>query len=335
MVDEIAFISRIPKLRSRSWLVLEPFSHLLWFTMIIVFIIVSYILYFISKWEINHNYNHKNISLSYRSIWLKLLAIIVNQHAHVVMKTTLKQRMILIGWIVGNMVLVIAYSTEYYTFLALPQYDDPLLTKNDLIKVTQKMDHYLFTLDGSIVMNLKNIESDDFKIIGANLAQNERFNVAQLEEGFDRIVQDSRFILIESRAAFKFLLKTYAQKAMLISNDILANDFLTVGFTRRSPIFDSFNSIISACSYFGFKQHWLNKLIILSETANIEEYSISSIQALTTKTTLAIDGLQINDLGSIFIIWSIGLSYSFLIFLLEIVMKFTTKSPGILDKMFE
>lgn len=261
MVDEIAFISRIPKLRSRSWLVLEPFSHLLWFTMIIVFIIVSYILYFISKWEINHNYNHKNISLSYRSIWLKLLAIIVNQRkyffidfcikksffsnsdAHVVMKTTLKQRMILIGWIVGNMVLVIAYSTEYYTFLALPQYDDPLLTKNDLIKVTQKMDHYLFTLDGSIVMNLKNIESDDFKIIGANLAQNERFNVAQLEEGFDKIVQDSRFILIESRAAFRFLLKTYAQKAMLISNDILANDFLTVGFTRRSPIFDSFNSM--------------------------------------------------------------------------------------------
>ena len=92
---------------------------------------------------------------------------------------------------------------------------------------------------------------------------------------------------------------------------------------------------ISACSYFGFKQHWLNKLIILSETANIEEYSISSIQALTTKTTLAIDGLQINDLGSIFIIWSIGLSYSFLIFLLEIVMKLTIISPGILDKMFE
>ena len=136
-----------------------------------------------------------------------------------------------------------SYSTKYYTFLALPQYDDPLLTKNDLIKVTQKMDHYLFTLDGSIVMNLKNIESDDFKIIGANLAQNERFNVAQLEEGFERIVQDSRFILIESKAAFKFLLKTYAQKAMLISNDILANDFLSVGFTRRSPIFDSFNSM--------------------------------------------------------------------------------------------
>lgn len=83
---------------------------------------------------------------------------------------------------------------------------------------------------------------------------------------------------------------------------------------------------IRTCSHYGLTQYWLNKLILFSETANVDEYSISSIGTAAIKTTLTTDGLKIYDLGSIFITWSIGLSYSFIILLGEIVMKFIVKS---------
>lgn len=75
IIDEVGFISRIPKLMTRDWIVIEPFTWTVWFMIIISFLIISIILYIIS----NHIFRASGENLPFRLIWSKLFAIVVNQ----------------------------------------------------------------------------------------------------------------------------------------------------------------------------------------------------------------------------------------------------------------
>lgn len=141
------------------------------------------------------------------------------------------------------MVLSILYSTQFYRFLALHQYDRPLRTNFDLIDAIEIGTHDTITLEQSIVLEYDVNDSDIFYVIGQNIQKNSKQNVPKLESGFDKLEQNSRYVLIESKTAFKYLIKNYAQKAMLMSEDNMAMDFLAIGFSKHSPLYPSFNRL--------------------------------------------------------------------------------------------
>ncbi|XP_046920384.2 glutamate receptor-like [Dermatophagoides farinae] len=329
IIEEVGFISRIPKLMTRDWIVIEPFTWTVWFMIIISFLIISIILYIIS----NHIFRASGENLPFRLIWSKLFAIVVNQQAHVLRTRMNKNRLIFICWIFGNMVLSILYSTQFYRFLALHQYDRPLRTNFDLIDAIEIGTHDTITLEQSIVLEYGVNDSDIFYVIGQNIQKNSKQNVPKLESGFDKLEQNSRYVLIESKTAFKYLIKNYAQKAMLMSEDNMAMDFLAIGFSKHSPLYPSFNRLIKIFTQNGFIQHWIDEVIKKTKTANPAEYSTSMMGA--PKTTIDTDGLDINDIKSILIIWSIGLSSSTIILLNEIIAKiiYLTKKKKMKMKM--
>ena len=140
------------------------------------------------------------------------------------------------------MIINILYSTQFYTFLALNQYDRPLLTNIDLIDAIKTGERKSITLNHSIVLEY-NINNDSFSDIIKDIRKNSDENVPVLEYGFDKMENDSSYVLIESKTAFQYLIKTYSQKAMLMNQDNMANDYLGIGFSKRSPIFLSFNRL--------------------------------------------------------------------------------------------
>ena len=76
LIDEVGFISRIPKLKTREWLVIEPFTWPVWLMIMISFFFISIIVYLISN---RMFLNGNNESSPFHLIWLKLFATLVDQ----------------------------------------------------------------------------------------------------------------------------------------------------------------------------------------------------------------------------------------------------------------
>lgn len=72
LIDTVGFITRIPKLMSREWIVIEPFEWPVWLMIIITFFLITIILHLISKQTIHDN-NGEMLN------WIKLFAILVDQ----------------------------------------------------------------------------------------------------------------------------------------------------------------------------------------------------------------------------------------------------------------
>ncbi|OTF79844.1 hypothetical protein BLA29_005529 [Euroglyphus maynei] len=226
------------------------------------------------------------------------------------------------------MILSKFYSTQFYRFLALQQYVRPLKTNTDLIDAIESGTHETITLQHSIVLDYYHDNDDSFSAIFENIEKNAAENVPILEQGFDKLENDSRYVLLESKTAFKYLIKNYAQKAMLISDDNMGNDYLAIAFSKHSPLFHSFNHLyvylpIRIFIRNGFIQYWINEVIQSQHTANHDEYSLSLIGI--PKTTIDTDGLDMDAIKSIFIVLSIGLIISYLTLIFEIGNKFIYK----------
>lgn len=77
-VDEMTFVSQLPGLASRVWILLEPFSWLLWIANFISYFAVIGTLYLLYRFYLK-GYQNSSGRTSFRFIAMKVFSVLVNQ----------------------------------------------------------------------------------------------------------------------------------------------------------------------------------------------------------------------------------------------------------------
>ena len=143
-MDEITFASLSPRLASRDLLLASPYDPAVWFLVSFWYLLISVLMYRFSRKSVPQN--QENSCKSFSLILFALFSICIQkpiQHIWRVRSTGI--RVILCVWMACGLILSIGYCTKLYSILAVPRYEDPIDTVEQLVQGATVDSHFVMT----------------------------------------------------------------------------------------------------------------------------------------------------------------------------------------------
>lgn len=136
-------------------------------------------------------------------------------------------------------------------------------------------------------------------------------NFDRIESGFEAVQKDPRLIFIDSRIGFQYLQLTKQGRRVpiLIGKDNVVIRIVSTAFPKRSSLYSPINFIIQSLTETGFGKYFTDQVFCSYKARKMN------------KSKQEIPILKLNNLISIFILWSIGILLSFIIFIVELIIS--------------
>ncbi|KAJ6221970.1 hypothetical protein RDWZM_000515 [Blomia tropicalis] len=235
LLNEITFLSQSPGLRDRTWIVSQPFSRYLWYTIIGSLFLLSTIVYGIRRTII------KCQTQSYTTIMMYIYAISLQKSTNLIKKDKRSSLRIIYGvWMFTTLILSNSYGSSFYSILTIPEYDLPIDTAMDIYDISLNHRKTLIVRERSASwwqFVHSNPSNQIYYQIGKHLNQSKIRMKTFLKEFMPKLnVPNSPYVVIANRIVLEIHRIQFATRNLHIGNDNIGLDFMGYIMHRRSPL---------------------------------------------------------------------------------------------------
>ncbi|GBM87774.1 Glutamate receptor ionotropic, delta-1 [Araneus ventricosus] len=288
------FVTRMPEIIKSAFSFLYPFDLATWMAILLTLGLVAISF---AKFQ-NQNY----------SVFEIIFRLIANFSKQISMPEdrSLKYKIVLLNWLLFATVISLSYSATLLSFLVQPLRDATIRTFTDASKAVQRGTHTATIYDFSLPF-LLNSEDDDLKVLGRIVAGHKWFEDISLRESGSQF--RSRSIHAVNRNTARLLFGN--RNDLHIAEDTLYVTPMAFAYGRKFCCPSKLNSILLRLSGAGLYDKILqeNSLKMFLETSR-------KSQSLVTKSAL-----YMTDLLGVFMLFGIGMVFSFGVFLGEVVFR--------------
>ena len=181
------FVTQMPEYKPEVQGIFRTFSLPLWISILLIFITLS-LLYYIS---FKSNYSLDKISLHTFAVLLRQSSILK--------PSTMAERLLIYSWVVGSMLICLAYDSVFLSFLAFP----PIFPIKDVSQLAESVingDYHCITPSQSSYNYLLTISKEEnLRVIGKDIQTNKlRSNQIWIDFLHGNLSQNLAFIVHES-----------------------------------------------------------------------------------------------------------------------------------------
>lgn len=226
-------------------------------------------------------------------------------------------------WLLGCVLLANLYVSVYFVLMSLPEYQKPIDTIDDLNQIALSDPRTRITTYADSLYYNRMVEAtagDYYYALGANIRATNSKQFHSHREMIELMQRpEVNTIAIATHYYLAYSRRMFTKRNFFIGQLNLRDEFEAMAFPRKSPIVGPFNRVIKRCREHGLLDIWLERLFYQQKAENPEATLYGNMVAQRIEG----DPLKVYDLFSIFFLWSIGIAFACLIFLVEIVLFFS------------
>lgn len=144
------------------------------------------------------------------------------------------------------LILANAYSSVFYALLTVPEYEKPIDTIEDLVRIATHDTHQIIIKDQSSVhMTIMNAtpENGVYYVLRKHLERSKRERLADISAGIPAVEADKRVVYLTVKMGTLARVQLFARKQLHISSEALGAIYLSWVVRKRSPLMVPFNAM--------------------------------------------------------------------------------------------
>ncbi|XP_066948573.1 glutamate receptor ionotropic, delta-2-like [Macrobrachium rosenbergii] len=305
--------SRFPKEKGRALAVLSPFQFQVWICLAAAVLFLGPVAYLVSYAVTKYKYQEADEKLDLNWYTFNAFRSIVLQ-GNYIEAGSWPTRFILFVWFVFCLIFYALYSGVLTAVLAVPTYETPIDSLNDLPRAAQE-GFTIGMLGGSsynsfFKMAKEGIYKQTWDLLDHN--DGSKSFVNNLDEGFRRVLAE-RFVFIAGESYMKMILRRFGKGQYHFGREVFFPVYVGFACQSGSPIAHVFTQWILRLQASGLIVQWIDTLFkqIPRDPAAKEEGEAKSF------------AITLTHLQAGFYLTFLGLSVATVVFLLELVIFYT------------
>lgn len=229
-------------------------------------------------------------------------------------------------WIISSLILTNSFIGVFHSKLAILEYNLPIESLDDMYQFITNKKANLLTGEFYLKLLFFNATPDNqiFYKLGQYLLQNKQFLLPDITSIIVQTLKSKwpNIVYIDNNSMLHSIANYIGWDRIHKSSLHLNPDQLAFALPKRSPILKYFNVAIQQMHEFGIIDK-LRKDTFLRESSKYRwklDKNLSSQHSINKYFVLV---LRLDELFSIFIFWSIGIFFSFIVFFIELSFKST------------
>ncbi|XP_076336846.1 putative glutamate receptor [Tachypleus tridentatus] len=306
------FIYKSPSFLSRAWILFEPYSVMLWITLVFAMLVLGIVMFLFT-------FVYSNISENETSSVVELVEqCLENSYRQLVIQgcawlpETASSRIVMAAWWFTMVIFSSVYSGNLTSTLSLKKTESPV---NTLEGFTSKYPSFQLVVSNGSLAHSYFKRSEYFRTLWET---NIQYGVLSLDDGsIMKLVRNGSVAWINEEAMMDYKMRQLSDGSSTVCDFYIAKEELfpsnwAIAFQYDSPFRKIFNKYIFWLNAMGITERWRDKFWTVTN---------SSCRLTDGINKQDLVPININETVSVFVILGIGHCLSFIVFLAEIFLR--------------